>query len=223
MRKIFIVFALLLAGCQTTGSSTIGSGPITLSSKNQNHFENYLSNHGMMFAVAIDGRSGMQYYYCPTVKCRDRVGQRKLTIDGCEKRSNGVTCKIYAIRDRIVWDFDAPGPTDPASSETDESVQAEKPSDVALLLRVTWIGYGPSKAGWLDVRNDLLKLQLPSGEWCAGQSRLTTSTSDGSWSIDCPNGTTATGDYSGAKWNEGLKAKGYDVNGNFVTFWRADS
>lgn len=108
MRKVFFVFALLLAGCQTTGSSTIGSGPITLSPAVQSYFDQYMDINGLMFAVAVDGRSWATYRYCPDIRCRDAPGERQLTIDHCEKDSKGVTCKIYALRKEVVWNFDGP-------------------------------------------------------------------------------------------------------------------
>ena len=109
MRALLALLAIfLIAGCQTTGGSTVGSGPITLSPVIQNYFDKYLANHGSIFAVAIDGRSGLNYYYCPDVQCREHVGERQLVIDGCEEISQGVPCKIYAVRDKIVWDFDGP-------------------------------------------------------------------------------------------------------------------
>lgn len=223
MRKVFLVLAFFLAACQTTGgSSTIGSGPITLSPQMQAYLDQYMSANGKVFAMTIDGSTWASYRYCPEIRCRDTVGERQKVIDHCEKGSNGVPCKIYAIRKEVVWDFDGPA-LDQSSSEQEGSFVQEKPTNASVLLQVSWAGNGPSMAGWLDVRNDQIKLQLPNGDWCSGPSRLKTKTDPGAWSVDCPNGATVSGDYSNTTWDSGVKGRGEDIGGNFVTFWRANT
>lgn len=222
MRKLVLLAVLFLAACQTTGGSTAGSGPITLNSKIQQHFDNYLADNGRIFSVAVDGRSSFHYSYCPDVRCRDTVGARSRSIERCEKYSNGVPCRVYAIREQVVWDFDGPALND-TSSVNDQSVELEKPTQASVLLQVSWTGKNTSTAGWLDVRNDHIKIQLTNGDWCSGPSRLKTKTDPGAWSVDCPDGTNLTGDYSNTTWDSGVKGRGTDGKGHFLNFWRANA
>lgn len=104
-RKIPVMAAVVLAGCVTGGQSdTTGSGPIELSVRIQNKFEEYLDNNPAVFVVAEDGRSSYNYYYCPEIRCRGtNHSSISKAILGCEKYSNGVPCKVYAIGQEIVW------------------------------------------------------------------------------------------------------------------------
>ena len=58
-----------------------------------------------MMAISVDGNYSM-YYYCPAeyraTGCIQE-GLHRLTILGCEKRSNGTPCFLFAKKRRIVW------------------------------------------------------------------------------------------------------------------------
>jgi len=206
MRRILFILALFLAGCQTTGSSTIGSGPITLSPRIQAAFDKFNKSHGSTFAVAIDGSSSYYYFYCSEVKCYDHVGERQLAIEGCEKSSNGVPCKIYALLDGVVWDFD--GGTNSAAADLDGDFRK---------MEIDWEGQGQLTTT-IDLNNKEAKLALSNGVVCDGDSQSTGNGSTGTWVIVCSDGMSAEGTYSVLGRDKGAIGKGVDHFGKEVRY-----
>ena len=105
MRFILLLLAgLVAAGCQTT-SDLDGSGPIELSYSNRALFDRYLKERRpLAFAVAVDGRSGASYQYCPDLACGSETTAPYRAIQSCEQQSNGVACKLFARKWKIVWE-----------------------------------------------------------------------------------------------------------------------
>lgn len=100
---ILLLAGLVMAGCQTT-SDLDGSGPITLSTENRVMFDRYMKERRpLAFAIAIDGRSGASYRYCPDIACGSETTSPFKAIKSCERRSNGVPCKLFARKHEIVW------------------------------------------------------------------------------------------------------------------------
>lgn len=90
---------LFLAGCQSTGSS-YGEGAIKLSERAYRGFQDYLDGVPLTFAVTEDGQNFF-YYYCMEFGC-DPIRTNPKALYRCEQR-HGRPCKIFAIRDQIVW------------------------------------------------------------------------------------------------------------------------
>ena len=98
-----LLFVLLLAGCQTT-SEYEGKGRLALSPRLTQFFQKYLDlPNGMAFAASVDGLCG-NYRYCPTPvgSCLNE-DVRYFAVRACERVCNR-TCKVLAVRKRIVWD-----------------------------------------------------------------------------------------------------------------------
>ena len=90
----------LLSGCLGQ-DPLVGKGAINLSSGIQQGFEQYKQERSPgHFAVSADGRYA-QYNYCPDGRCLR--GSKNSVIYGCQKRSKGSPCKIYAAYGEIVW------------------------------------------------------------------------------------------------------------------------
>ncbi|WP_147301007.1 hypothetical protein [Aestuariispira insulae] len=75
---------------------------MTLSNRTQMHFEKYLSSNPSTFMVTVDGRNSY-YRYCPDTACRTEPVTAGLY--NCEK-FYGKECRIYAVKDKVVWQFD---------------------------------------------------------------------------------------------------------------------
>ncbi len=102
VKRVFlcIVFLFLAAGCQT---ATTGQGPIAFTGSVAANFHHYMNQgHPDRFAVSENGRASY-YYYCPKnfFACRDSTDTE--AIHGCEQRSAGVKCFIFARKRNVVW------------------------------------------------------------------------------------------------------------------------
>ena len=84
--------------------TTTGTGPLTLSSDVQHVFNEYLKRPTpLYFAVAENGQASF-YSYCNEMQCARATS--KAVIYECEKRSDGVPCKIYASGRNVTWKHD---------------------------------------------------------------------------------------------------------------------
>lgn len=99
---------LLVTACQTTDEYA-GSGPIELAPSIERCFQDYLQkDNGYAFAVAIDGTSNCGYVFCEATSCSLNTDWRWRAINHCQKKSGGIPCKLYAVRDRVVWNESGP-------------------------------------------------------------------------------------------------------------------
>ena len=125
---------LLAASCQTTDNLT-GSGPIEFSPGVQRCFDTYLSKErSYAFAVAIDGSSSCGDVFCKETQCGITNDRRWRAIEVCERSSGGVPCKIYAIRDSVVWK---------------SGLATGSPSAKSLSGNAAGVGYVPKTRDWL--------------------------------------------------------------------------
>lgn len=133
---LLVITGLALAACQTTGS-TVGSGPIKFSPQMQHYVDQYMNSSDPVahLAVAVDGKSGIFYFYCPDVGCRDASAIE--AIYKCEEYTNGVPCKIYANRKKVLWKFDV---------SEDSSIQKNKKAKPSEL---TFFWNGAAKAAYV--------------------------------------------------------------------------
>ncbi|MGI9493596.1 MAG: hypothetical protein ACR2QF_14460 [Geminicoccaceae bacterium] len=98
-----VMIALSLSACVRDPS--VGTGPIELSPRVQAGFEAYQKERAPgHFAVSIDGEEAA-YNYCPDGRCVR--GSKTEAIHRCEKRSGGMTCKIYGANGEVVRARDA--------------------------------------------------------------------------------------------------------------------
>ena len=98
-----VVALLVLAGCQT--AEYTGSGPLTFSTSQQNHFDQYRNSDtaSKYFMVTEDGRGTFNFYCEDVTGCAMSPGQ---AINLCEMR-HGKPCKLYADGNDVVWRFGA--------------------------------------------------------------------------------------------------------------------
>ncbi len=121
-RLMLAAGALLVFGCQTT-QEYAGTGPLDLASNTERHFQKYLDEeNGYAFAVAIDGRSGSAYVFCKEFRCSSTPDRRWSAIQECEKSTGGIPCRLYAVRDKVVWNRNGPNLWDPADPSTNAKV-----------------------------------------------------------------------------------------------------
>jgi hypothetical protein len=60
------------------------------------------------FAVSTDGNA-VGWSFCPQYAgCAQRTEFERIAIEACRSNSNGVPCKIYAWRGKVVWEGEAP-------------------------------------------------------------------------------------------------------------------
>lgn len=113
MKWVFAIMAAILTACQTAGGGNIGVGPVTLSGGVYRTYQTYLENDPLVFAISEDGRHAT-YFYCQEVGC-EPLRNIPEAIARCEERS-GRECRIFAIRDEVVWNN--PGSWRPLSAKT---------------------------------------------------------------------------------------------------------
>ncbi|MEH6633495.1 MAG: hypothetical protein V7776_21980 [Halopseudomonas aestusnigri] len=101
-----LILALFTVGCNNaTFTDMTGSGPITLSPRIQQSYDQYLKSNPRSFAVTEDGRTSWGYYYCGDIECRGTShDSMPKAIRSCEKYAKGKFCKIYDIGGEVVWD-----------------------------------------------------------------------------------------------------------------------
>ncbi len=82
----------------------IGKGEIDLGYDVNKAYVKYLDSKPTAFAVTTDGKTSWGYYYCESIRCRETKAQAMYSaIKLCEQYSNGMSCKIYAIGQDVVW------------------------------------------------------------------------------------------------------------------------
>ena len=118
MRKIiFIVFSIILIS--QTSHAKWGKGELKLSKFTMENVLMYMygagstkysgadkkKNDPMLMAISEDGQDSM-YYYCPAQYrahgCLDENTAHQAIL-GCQKRSGGTPCFVFAIKRRVVW------------------------------------------------------------------------------------------------------------------------
>jgi len=214
VRRFLFIVALVLAGCQTTGT-TVGSGPITLSSTVQAHFDDYMSSNGSMFAVATDGASGAFYYYCPDIACRITNGARQKSIERCEKISRGIPCKIYAVKKQIVWNFDAA----PQSDSGTKSVVTTNPTSTDIRqMNIRWTGAEGIISSTIDLNDSKSRISLNQYVGCYVTHSYTLDGRNGTWTLSCTNGKYAEGKFKSKGKGDEITGQGYDSNGNTISY-----
>lgn len=80
----------------------VGSGPITLSSRAQRKFRQYLEEpYPEYFAVTLDGAYA-GYSLCYHDSC-DGPGLKAIAVSACERSGGGRNCKLYAFKGKVIW------------------------------------------------------------------------------------------------------------------------
>lgn len=114
---LFFLFIGLFIG--NTAFAKYGKGKLKLSDYTMENLLMYMygagntkysgdakrKNDPTIIAISDDGRNSA-YFYCPAqyraYGCMDNHTKKKV-ITNCEKRSNGSSCYIFAVKRRIVW------------------------------------------------------------------------------------------------------------------------
>ncbi len=117
--RIFITFVLLLFLISKPSYAKWGKGELKLSKFTMENVLMYMYGAGntkysgdgkrthdpTLMAISEDGEHSM-YYYCPAqyraYGCLDDNTAHKAIL-GCEKRSGGSPCFVFAIKRRVVW------------------------------------------------------------------------------------------------------------------------
>lgn len=111
MRFALAMAFMLVLACQTT-SERVGVGPVKLSPLSFETFQIYLGRTPLVFVVTEDG-ADPYYIYCSEVGCDPNRAINE-ALERCAGRY-GRPCKIWAIRDEIVWKN--PGDWQPTDQE----------------------------------------------------------------------------------------------------------
>jgi len=114
MRKFLgiVVLTLLL---NSNVYAKVGNGELKLSQSTMENLMLYMygasnpkysdgankKNKPMLMVISVDGKSSY-YYYCPYTSCTEKNYVYK-AIKGCEKRSNGSPCYLFAKKRSIKW------------------------------------------------------------------------------------------------------------------------
>ncbi len=100
--------AVVLAACQAK-SDYYGKGPLELSNRAQDLFEDYKAAGiaAGAFAISEDGgRSSIAYTYCEESECDGNALYQAIEL--CQDNTRGMKCWIYAEGRHVVWRFDQP-------------------------------------------------------------------------------------------------------------------
>lgn len=216
MLRVFLL-ALAASAVVACQSNTIGSGPISFSPSIERHFKRYMESSDPVsyYAVAVDGRSGASFFYCPDVGCRS--SNMMEAIYSCEETSDGVPCKIYASRKEVLWKFNE---TKPA---VDEDLKTS-PSYIAVHWKKngTQAYYGVLNEGQKPGRAASTRFSLrPSGNagmTCKGTVHSPYSR-EPSFHFKCPDGVGGWGDLDQpVNAGERIVGKGVTNKGDRITF-----
>lgn len=189
----------MLAGCQGNGA-LIGKGPLTLTPYAKNYYENvYLPGHSQQSVVAVstDGKY-LAHSNCSDVRCRTE--SYAYIVNYCERQYGG-ECKIYAIRDQIVWQFDA-------DNEQGVAYRPNRQEIYKHQFLADWEGlfsdkqlsasFSHSMSGSLTFFN--AQTGICNGKFHIDQdsakpvANLAAAEYQGDWKVDCTKGQSAQGD-----------------------------
>jgi len=99
-----VAIMLTAAGCSNIDPS-VGTGPITLGPASEKAFTDYQAKpFPRYFALSEDG-SAFFYSYCSGNQCLRSA--KTQVIHQCETYSDGIPCKIYASKGKVVWAVDS--------------------------------------------------------------------------------------------------------------------
>ena len=101
-RLIFTLgLVVLLAACARPTEEP-GGGPLKVSEHVALAFEKYKQEAiPVAFAVSIDGKA-YNYFFCPGKPCVTKRANLK-ALNGCERSSQGVECRLLARGTQIIW------------------------------------------------------------------------------------------------------------------------
>ena len=137
-------------------------------------------------------------------------------------------CAIYAIKDKIVWKGKLPwksGRVFSANREDHEAISATPESFGKPSMRsiaVTWEGHSGILTGVVALRQGArsgrMSIELAANKTaCEGQFWLT-GTHNGQWEVDCGNGLTAEGSFTGLGGDKGARGEGKDSRGREIRY-----
>lgn len=239
MHRALAVSAVLLALGGCVANKDWGSGPLTMSPRTKANFDKYLDLMGpLYFAVSVDGQHSGWNYCQGGINCG--VGSPYNAIAYCESASKGVPCKIYAQGRTVVWGghvdvADRPttqiatvAPTVAAAVAPASPPVPPKPQDAAPAslggdarhVEFTWGGIDGTVPGTIDVDHTTRKVTalLAKGKGLCSGSYVPTSKAEGMWTLDCADGTSASGTFRGLGEGKGLIGEGFDGKGNAVKY-----
>lgn len=214
----------------------------------KDRWQNYLRIADGNYAVlAVDRNSrGTGYVYCAPGYgglCRGNAGWTQAFKDTNYKYpalrycaqdvknnfpAEKPDCAIYAIKDKIVWQGNLPWETQRNSMATHTSVEtANNTSGVSSGLSsrsiaVTWEGHRGVLTGVVTLhqgaRSGRMSIELADNKTaCEGQFWLT-GVQNGQWEIDCGNGLTARGSFTGLGAEKGARGEGTDSRGREIQY-----
>lgn len=98
---VIVGIAALLAACARPTEEP-GTGPLKVSERVAVAFEKYKQEAiPVAFAVSVDGKA-YNYFFCPGRPCDTKRANLK-ALNGCERSSQGVACRLLARGKEIVW------------------------------------------------------------------------------------------------------------------------
>lgn len=202
----------------------VGRGPISLSLQTETTFKKYLDLESPeYFAVTADGeRSG--YSFCWRPPCLN-PGLKAMAVEHCQRMSGGLSCYIYAIGRKIVWEgkiirvdgFEPSRMQERRVANRNDEQPREK-----RLIAIQWDGRSKLIAGDVHFQKaemgGKITLILPdTGGRCNGTYTLD-GNRKGLWSLACDEGSTASGTLATFGRGKGSSGVGKDSEGRSVRF-----
>ncbi|WP_155992384.1 hypothetical protein [Fodinicurvata fenggangensis] len=232
---VVTISSIILSSCQLQNADKVGQGDITLSSDVQSAYQSYRSSYQTgYFAVSEDGET-YGGYGCPSVYdgCSGVVTAQK-AINRCEKASNGVPCYTYGINHRVVWEGDiseqdSAGRTTKQSNAStqkkfsnsgDFSVKSDDKSGDIRKMAIYWDNKYGNMIGEIEINNKKtgdIKIDMDDNVKCTG-SYAFANKAEGSWSVACNDGNSASGGFTALGPGKGSVGEGQDQDGNKVEY-----
>lgn len=209
-------------------------------------WRSYLSHAEGSYAVlALDrnGRGG-HYIYCSGGGCHNfnqvwarsysDVHYKHEAIEKCSERVREQypavrpDCAIYAIKNKVVWQGKLPWESGHVSSATrtnykaNSATQESSGTPSVRSIAVTWEGHRGILTGVVALRQGArsgrMSIELAdSSTACEGQFWLT-GARNGRWEIDCGDGLTAEGRFTGFGADKGARGEGKDSRGREIQY-----
>lgn len=135
MRALLFVAASIIL-ISAAASAQAQEHPFPLPLHIRTLFNEYTHKHNLgAFAISLDGRAA-GYVYCQVAQVCGRRGRtERAAVDRCLGVSNGVRCRVYAWRGKIVWDGPPIQPAGRSLDATAPPIPPEGPSRPAKLIK----------------------------------------------------------------------------------------
>lgn len=221
---VLVLSLLALTGCVTDEGLT-GTGPVTLSDRQNSSFRNWArgtTDRDSLYFFLVRGGGAFQVV-CPETRAICRDANEYNWKQKCDARYGQGACRLYGVYGDVVWKFDAPadpnwwnkvpkGTGGTGFKTTDTNSVDVRP------IEIDWGGHESRLSGALHYRKSLRKYELfvvvPGKTYCDGVAEFTRKT----WVMSCRNGVKAEGTFRPLGKGKGSVGEGLDSAGNKIKF-----